>query len=44
MADRKQGAGFISGSSAAVHKANCLIVVIFYSIMGNAVFHQELSC
>jgi len=23
MADRKQGAGLSSGSSAAVHKANC---------------------
>jgi len=23
MADRKQGAGWSSGSSAAVHKANC---------------------
>jgi len=30
MADRKQGAGRSSGSSAAVHKANLNIIYIYF--------------
>jgi len=36
MADRKQGAGLSSGSSAAVHKAKCEVILFKNSMVANA--------
>jgi len=41
MADRKQGAGLSSGSSAAVHKANCLPNLQIKLLFGYASFCHD---
>jgi len=40
MTDRKQGAGLSSGSSAVVHKANCVERLRFYIICNFLAFDQ----